>query len=156
MQYDKVSSLVWLGVSVFIFAGSLAYTFGSWSHPGPAFLPLLCGAVMAVLSFVIFVQSVLKARAGGVKKEQAAFFTARWARLVSAVGILFAYAIFFEAVGFLAMTFLFMIFVLKVVEPSRWRTALLASVLTTGFSYLLFESWLKVPMPKGFWPGLFR
>jgi hypothetical protein len=54
------------------------------------------------------------------------------------------------------MTFGFMLFTLKVVEPTKWRTAVIASVLATTFSYFLFESWLKVPMPRGFWPDLFR
>lgn len=157
MRYDKVSSLIWLGGSIAIIFSSLAYSFGSWSHPGPAFLPLLCGIIMAVLSLVIFIQGTIKGRAGAKKKEEdRTFFTARWDKLAAALIILFAYAFFFDILGFLMMTFAFMLFVLKVVEPTRWRTALITSVLTTGVSYLLFESWLKVPMPKGFWPSLFR
>lgn len=156
MRYDKVSSLTWLVCSIGIILGSLAYSFGRWSHPGPAFLPLLCGIIMAALSLIIFVQAILKDKAGAKKKEEGSFLTARWGKLVSALIILFAYAFFFEIFGFLTMTFVFMLFVLKVVEPTKWRTALIASVLTTTFSYLLFESWLKVPMPRGFWTSLFR
>jgi putative tricarboxylic transport membrane protein len=89
-------------------------------------------------------------------KEESSFFTARWGKLVAALGILFAYALLLESFGFLLMTFVFILFTLKVVEPTKWRTAVIASVLATTFSYFLFESWLKVPMPKGFWPNLFR
>lgn len=156
MRYDKVTSLTWLVGSIAIILGSLAYSFGSWSHPGPGFLPLLCGVIMAALSLLIFIQATLIGQAGVKKKEEGTFFTARWGKLIAALAVLFAYALFIEIVGFVVMTFAFMLFVLKVVEPTKWRTALITSVLTTGISYLLFVSWLKVLMPKGFWPILFR
>jgi putative tricarboxylic transport membrane protein len=156
VQYDKISSLVWLVGSIAIILGSLAYPFGSWSHPGPSFLPLLCGVIMATLSLVVFGQAIIKDRVEAKRKEESSFFTARWGKLIAALLILFAYAFFLEILGFLMMTFVFMLFTLKVVEPTKWRTTLLSSVLATIVSYFLFESWLKVPMPKGFWPNLFR
>ena len=156
MRYDKISSLVWLIGSIAIIAGSLVYSFGSWAHPGPAFLPLWCGIVMAALSLIVFIQAIRKDKAATEEKEESSFFTARWGKLVAALIILFAYAFLFETLGFVLVTFVFMLLVLKVVEPTKWSTALIVSVLTTAFSYLLFESWLKVPMPRGFWPNLFR
>jgi len=156
MAYDKISSLVWLVVSIAIILGALAYSFGGWSHPGAAFLPLLCGIIMAGLSLIVFLQGVTKEKGKAKGKEESSFFTARWGKLVAALGILFAYALLLENLGFLMMTFGFMLFTLKVVEPTKWRTAVIASVLATTFSYFLFESWLKVPMPRGFWPDLFR
>jgi putative tricarboxylic transport membrane protein len=155
-RYDKVSSLVWLVGSIAIILGSLAYSFGSWSHPGPAFLSLLCGIIMAALSLIIFVQAIMKDKGEAKEKEAGSFFTARWSKLVAALIILFAYALLLETFGFLMMTFVFMLFTLKVVEPTKWRTAVIVSVLATAVSYFLFESWLKVPMPRGFWPDLFR
>ena len=155
-RLDKISSLVWLIVSIAIILGSLAYSFGSWSHPGPAFLPLLCGIIMAALSSIVFFQGIIKERVKAKGKEESSFFTARWGKLVAALGILFAYALLLESFGFLLMTFVFILFTLKVVEPTKWRTAVIVSVLATAVSYFLFESWLKVPMPRSFWPDLFR
>jgi hypothetical protein len=53
------------------------------------------------------------------------------------------------------MAFILMFFVLKVVEPVKWWTALLEAVLATGASYALFEWWLEVPLPKGTWLRFF-
>ena len=156
MRYDKASSLTWLAGSLVIILGSRAYSFGTWSHPGPAFLPLLCGIIMAALSLIIFVQAILRDRKGVQEEDVSSFFTGRWAKLVAALFILFAYPFFLESLGFVPMTFVFMLFTLKVVEPTKWRTSLLASVLATTVCYFLFNSWLKVPMPKGFLPDLFR
>jgi len=157
-RYDKVSSLAWLIASIAIIVGSSAYSFGSWAHPGPAFLPLWCGIIMAALSLIVFVQAISKDKveAKEKEKEESSFFTARWSKLVAVLIILFAYAFLLETFGFLMMTFAFMLFVLKAVEPTKWRTAVIISVLATTLSYFLFESWLKVPMPRGFWPDLFR
>lgn len=155
-RYDKVSSLAWLMASIAIIMGSSTYSFGKWSNPGPAFLPLWCGIIMAALSLIVFVQAILKDKAEAKEKEEVSFFTARWSKLVATLIILFAYAFFIEIFGFLMMTFVFMILALKVVEPTKWETALITSVLATTLSYFLFESWLKVPMPRGFWPDLFR
>lgn len=156
MRYDKISSLVWLIASIAIILGSFTYSYGSWAHPGPAFLPLWCGIIMAALSFIIFIQGIRKDKLEAKEKEESSFFTTRWSKLIAALFILFAYAFLLETFGFLMMTFVFMLFVLKVVEPTKWRTTVIVSVLTTTFSYFLFESWLKVPMPRGFWSNLFR
>lgn len=111
---------------------------------------------MAALSLVVFGQAIIKDKAEAKRKEESSFFTARWGKLIAALFILLAYAFLLEILGFLMMTFVFMLFTLKVVEPTKWRTTLLSSVLATIVSYFLFESWLKVPMPKGFWSNLFR
>jgi putative tricarboxylic transport membrane protein len=154
-RYDKVSSLAWLMASIAIIVGSSHYPVGSWSRPGPAFLPLLCGIIMAALSLVVFVQAMLRDSKEAKAEAEGSFFTPRWTRLITTLIILFAYAFLLEPLGYILMTFVFMLFVLKVVEPTKWTTSLIVAVLTTLVSYLLFESWLKVPMPKGLWPKIF-
>ena len=155
MRYDKISSLIWFVGSILIILGSLAYPFGSWDRPGPGFLPLLCGSIIGALSLVIFIQASLRDKGKTKREEDGSFFTARWTKLVTALILLLAYAFFFETFGFLTMTFVFMILVLKLVEPTKWRVALIVSVLTTTICYFLFEKWLKIPMPAGFWPDFF-
>jgi hypothetical protein len=152
---NKVSSLAWLMASIAIIAGSSAYSLGTLSRPGPAFLPLGCGIIMTVLSLVVFGQAVLRDKGKATKNEEGSLLTARWPRLVAALAILFAYAFLLEFFGYLMMTLVFMLFVLKVVEPVDWRTAILEAGLAAGGSYFLFEFWLKVPLPKGIWPDLF-
>ncbi|MCX5906329.1 MAG: tripartite tricarboxylate transporter TctB family protein [Deltaproteobacteria bacterium] len=152
-RYDKKSSLIWFIFSLCIIGGASAYPFGVLSRPGPGFLPTVCGVIMAGLSLVVFFQAFGGDQKG--KDEGKSFFTARWPRLVAALVILLAYGFLVEPVGYLAATFIFILLALKVVEPSRWRTALLEAVLATVLSYAVFELWLNVQLPKGFWPRLF-
>ena len=46
--------------SIAIIVGSSFYSFGTISHPGPAFLPLWCGIIIAALSLIVFIKAVLK------------------------------------------------------------------------------------------------
>ena len=152
-QLEKVSSLAWLIVSLAIIVGSSAYPVGTFSHPGPSFLPLSCGLIMALLSAIVFFQAMAGRKEKEEKREP--FLTARWPKLGAAIFILFGYAFLLDSFGYILMTFIFMFFVLKGVEPVKWGTALLEAVLAAGASYALFEWWLKVPLPRGTWLRFF-
>jgi hypothetical protein len=158
-RYDRISSLILALVSLMIVIGSLSYPFGSWAKPGPAFLPLGCGAIMFFLSLNTFFQSIRREKKiGGAIHENrdSPFLTSRWPKLVWAIGILFFYYLFLEILGFVLTTFIFMVLLLKAVESTRWRTVLLEAFLATFVSYALFELWLKVQLPKGIWSTMIR
>ena len=61
-RFEKKSSLIWLISSLIIIGIASTYPFGTWSRPGPGFLPLLCGIVMAVLSAVVLLQALWESR----------------------------------------------------------------------------------------------
>jgi len=151
---DKISSLIWLAASIVIILGSLAYSVGTWSQPGPAFLPLLCGLAIAFFSVIIFVQALWGGRGEAKMKPELAFFTPLWPNLAIVLITLLAYTFLLETLGFIMMTFLFMFIVLKWVGRIRWGTALLEAFITTAASYGLFDKLLKVQMPRGIW-GMF-
>ncbi len=154
-RYDKKSSLVWFLFSLVVITGTLSsYSIGALSKPGPGFLPLLCAAVMAILAMVVFFQSIWKEKRRE-RRSGEPLFTPRWPKIAIALGALLAYFLLLEPIGYLAVTFLFILGALKIIEPGSWRSALAEAMAATLFSYVLFEVWLKVPLPKGFWPGLF-
>ena len=63
---------------------------------------------------------------------------------------LFLYAAFFERVGFVSSTFLLMSFLLRVTEGNKWpRIIGVAGAVALG-SFMVFEVWLKIRLPKGF------
>ncbi len=153
-RIDRVSSMVWFVFSIAIIGGSSTYAMGTLSSPGPGFLPLLCGIAMGALSLVVYFQAVGKGKKEAEKGAEA-FWTSRWPKLAAALVILLAYSFLLEIFGYLLMTFAFLLFVLKVVEPVPWRTALTEATLATGISYTVLELWLKVPLPRGFLPKFF-
>jgi hypothetical protein len=62
---------------------------------------------------------------------------------------LFVYAFALKYLGFLVTTFLFMVFLLKVIDPQRWGTVFITALVTSAAAQLLFKTWLKVQLPRG-------
>lgn len=141
--------------SIAIIVGSSFYSFGTISHPGPAFLPLWCGIIIAALSLIVFIKAVLKDKIKAIEEKESSFLTSRWPKLLATLIILFTYAFLLELFGFLVTAFISILLMLKVVEPTKWRTAVIEAAVAAILSYSLFALWLRVPLPKGFWPKLF-
>jgi hypothetical protein len=69
--------------------------------------------------------------------------------LVAVVLAVAAYAVILERIGFLVNTFLLLVFLLKVVEPQSWKTAIIAGLVTALASELLFNVILRAQIPSG-------
>lgn len=69
-----------------------------------------------------------------------------WRRLLLAVVIAAGYVAAWQAVGYLVATVVFLAILVWVFGGRGWKTLILFPVLTTGFTYLLFHTLLKVPL----------
>jgi putative tricarboxylic transport membrane protein len=63
--------------------------------------------------------------------------------------ILAAYTFLLDPLGYPICTFLLVLFMLRVLDPQRWRVALSIAVLAAAGSYVVFAVWLSVPLPRG-------
>ena len=150
MEREKWSSLVWLGVGIFICAGSLMFSLGELHNPGPGFLSFFAGLVMVGLALVVHFQS--RKRRPGTAKEKSEPIWAdpqKGMKMVLTVAALLVYAAAMNYLGFLISTFLFLAFLLKVIEPQRWSVALLGSLVSSAVFYGIFEFGLQSQLPKG-------
>lgn len=62
---------------------------------------------------------------------------------------LIGYVILLPVLGYLVVTFLFLVLLSKLLAFRRWGTILVVSALAAGISYLVFGVWLKCQFPKG-------
>jgi hypothetical protein len=62
---------------------------------------------------------------------------------------LFSYIFLLPVLGYFVVTFFFLVFLGKIIEPRGWKVLLTISILSVGISYLVFGYWLKVQFPKG-------
>lgn len=114
------------------------------------FLPFWLGASLAGLALLLLVRTIAtREETGGqalaVPKE------AGW-RVARVLAALVAYALLLERLGYLLSTFLLFAFLIGVVGRQPWRMALgVAALLSLGF-LALFQWWLQLPLPRGFWP----
>ena len=135
MTREKWSSLVWLGIAIYICVGSLRLSLGTFHNPGPGFLSFYAGLILGGLALVVHLQS---RKAPSAKREAEPIWRNRqrgW-KMVLTVLALLVYAVGMNYLGFLISTFIFLAFLLKVIEPQRWSVALLGSLAASGVFYL--------------------
>jgi putative tricarboxylic transport membrane protein len=147
MNHDKWSSLFWLVVGGLICFGALKLSLGTAKTPGVGFFPFISGSALVLLSLIVFLQS------RGIPKATGA--AALWPdkgkmlKVLLTIAALLVYGIVMEYLGFLLSTFLFLGFLLRVVEPQRWPMVIGGSVLVSFVSYGIFALWLKAELPTG-------
>jgi hypothetical protein len=145
---DVVTGFVLFVFGVAVFIGSMSYQWGSLQEPGPGFLPRLASAILILLALFIIGGSLMKR--GKISAQN--FFPTRDAptRVAIAVGAFFAFRLLFPILGLAPTTFLFFLLITRLLGHHSWGTSFIFSLLTTALSYLLFQVWLDIPMPKSF------
>ena len=141
MSRDLVSGLFWLAIAIFAALQGLALNLGSLNRPGPGFFPFWGGVVLAVLSFVLIVRSRRRATARPSIQPES------WKVLV-VVGALLAYLLLLEPLGFVAVTFLFLLLLFRL-ERRGWGFSTASAAIGTLASYALFQVWLRTQLPTG-------
>ena len=153
MEREKWSTLVWLGVGIFICVGSLRLSLGEFRNPGPGFLSFFAGLVITGLALVVHLQSRKRRPRSGKEESEPVWTNPRKGiKIVLTVAALLVYAVVMNYLGFLISTFLFLIFVLKTIEPQRWSVTLIGSLIASAAFYVIFEIGLQSQLPKGLFP----
>lgn len=149
-RYDSITGLVGFAVGLgIILWSSITLKIGTVKHPGPAFLPLLCGSVTSFLGILVFLQAK---RERGEVVEKRLWIRQSLYPIVATLGILVFYAIILEHLGFIVTTLILLLFVLICVARLSWFAGIIVSLISTGACYFIFDYLLKVRLPKG-WLG---
>jgi len=148
---DQSSSLFWLVVAIGIVLLSMRYGVGTLHEPGPGFITFFAGAILAFLSLLLFFSSIRE-------KEKATGLWELWAgldvkKVLYVLGLLVAYTVLLRPGGFILCTFILLFLLFRVKGSYRIWTTLLVSFFVTGVSYLVFQVWLQVQLPKGILVG---
>ena len=146
-QEDRLSSLVWLGFAILICFGSLRLSLGGIRHPGPGFFPFLTGAILGLLSFIVFLRS---SREGEKETNNSLGRTPKY-RLQMIWGIiaLIGYSIGMHYLGFFFSTIIFLAVLLRGIGHQSWSVVIATSSIGAILSHFIFQYWLDVQMPRG-------
>lgn len=125
-------------------------------------LPRGLAIALAVLSVILILQNVLQRRKGPLPEDAPAtreqLAEARHKHL-RAAGMFLIGLGFLLAVGYVGyIPAIFAMICITVVyngRPMSWRIAGIAAVITAVL-YVLFDIVLKIPMPEGIWPEIWR
>lgn len=137
----------WVGLllalfSLYICVASFRLGLGTYRRPGPGFLSFYTGIVLVILSLALILLSLYRQLEKGEKWENR-----RNIFLVTLA--LFGFTLLLEGLGFLLASFLFVWFLLKVVERRGWGFSLGVALCIAGASYVIFDLWLKAQLPAG-------
>ena len=148
-QHDKWSGAIGILTGLAFCIASASLGLGEVRHPGAGFLPFLVGAALLFLSAIIFLPALRK------KKVTNGETIAREMRKYRKGGLILLALVFYNLalsfLGFSVTTFLFVVFLMKIVEAQLWtRTIVTALCSTVGF-YFVFLSWLMLDLPTGPW-----
>jgi hypothetical protein len=146
-KYDRISSLVCVGLAIAICFESIRVNPGNLSNPGPGFLPLVCGSVLGILGIIVFIRSCLPS----ARKVNVVIWDldTKWREMISTIISLIAYASLMNFIGFYIMTFLWIIFTCKWIARLGWRTTILISALIILFTYVIISHYLGIRFPVG-------
>ncbi|MEW6187634.1 MAG: tripartite tricarboxylate transporter TctB family protein [Thermodesulfobacteriota bacterium] len=152
LNSDRISSLFWLAAGIGITLLSIKYDFGNFLSPGAGFITFFAGALLSLLSLILFISSGKKR--GPQSDLKALWKGLDWKKVVYILILLFIYTLVLKPLGFLIGTFLLLIFLFKVKGSYSWWKVLLLAFLITSGAFLLFQVWLKVQLPKGVLEGM--
>jgi hypothetical protein len=154
---DGIAGLVGLAVSLVL----LPLSFGLPKLPivpiGPGFYPAIVLAFMAVTSAVLVTQDIVaQRRAGGAAPSEPAAGPRRAYGLVAAAfAVVTAYIVLLPQLGFRISTALFVATFQFVLErPAtlyRWLILIAIAIATSLITYLVFDTYLSVLLPRGRW-----
>lgn len=111
--------------------------------PGPRFLPVSLGLIVAALGGVIV------ARPGRSRPRDAPPNPGARPRMAATVVGLGLYALVFERLGFLLSTAACVAVLLVFYGERRWPVVAAVAVGAAGATYAVFAWWLGVPLPPG-------
>jgi putative tricarboxylic transport membrane protein len=144
---DRFSSLVLFAGGMMTALWSLKYGFGSLSEPGVGFITFFAGAILALLSLLLFFSSFRE-------KEKPVALRELWAgldvkKVIYVLVLLIAYTVLLRPVGFPLCTFILLFLLFRVKGSYGIWTPLFVSFFVTAVSYLVFQVWLQVQLPRG-------
>lgn len=151
-RYDAGSALFLLlfGLAAAVEARRLAL--GTPGRPAPGFFPFYLSVALSLVALALVLRAALRRRDKPGARPEAGGPLERW-KVIATLGALFVYAFVLEILGFVATTALLIFFLFRVIERQSWAVSVGGSILTAGFSYVLFKVWLGVQLPAGLWAG---
>ena len=146
---EKVTSALFVLFSVFLVFESVKYPIGTIDNPGPGFLPLILGMAIGVLSLALLIRAC---RTGDGSSSRVSWpDRGGWIKIALIFFTVILFTLFLDVTGYLMNVFLLFLVLLKPVGKQKWTWSLIISLGGTLISYMIFDAWLRLPLPRGIW-----
>jgi hypothetical protein len=145
-RHDLTSGLFWLGISIFVSFQAVQLGVGVFSNPGPGFVLFLSSLISGALSLFLVIKAILGKR--GQRKLADSWKGLKWSHVLVTIVALFLYASFLTRIGFLLMTFGFMMLLYALGRTKPW-VSVAGALITIVLAYVIFHFGLQVQFPRG-------
>ncbi len=146
-SYNSIAAIFFLLIGIFFTLYASTVEVGTFTEPGPGFLPFWAGLTLVAMSIILF----LKSYAGKDETVTPSFLPQpdSWKRVLAVFLSLIAYNLLLTPLGFTITTFIFLAFLVKFIFPQTWKRSLAVGVLGSIFARLLFINFLETQLPRG-------
>jgi hypothetical protein len=150
---DGWAGLAVLTASLVLFGLTLGLKGSALVPIGPGFYPRIVLGVTALLAAWLLLADLLAAR----RAAPASARGVRYGMVVLMFAVFGVYVLLLPALGFRVGTLAYVAAANALLDPPRgargWGRVALVALLTTTASYLVFEHYLTVLLPRGSWTG---
>lgn len=158
MTRDGIAGLICLALSIGLLVLTRGLPQSSFVPVGPDFYPRIVLVIMAALSVMLIASDLWRQRLHAVAAAAEAAPEKRNYRLVAITFAVFAgYVALLPLVGYRVATFVFMAALQAVIEPPhsarRWILVVVSALATAAVTYVVFDDYLSVLLPRGSWTG---
>ena len=148
-KVGSTEGIIWIIIGGSICFLSWRIRLGSFNEPGAGFVAFASGVSLVLIGMVMTLSKHSSDSSRGVKRP---FFKLPKFPLVYTAGVLVGYGFVLNLLGYLITTFLLMFALFYDRARNRFIPSMAGSVLTVGLTYLIFEVWLRVQLPRGIFP----
>ena len=147
-NYNRIAALFFLSIGVFFALYARTVEIGTFTEPGPGFMPFFGGLTLAGMSVALLLRTFIRKMA----ELGSSFFPQKdsWKRVVAVFLALIAYNLVLQHLGFTLTTLFFIFFLVKFIFPQSLRRTLIVAILSALGARLLFINFLETQLPKGF------
>ena len=142
LTVDRVAGGCLAMFALFVLWQSRALPLGSLANPGPAYMPM-------VLATLLLIGGLAMAALGGHTPRLSTLGFGEWRHAVAIFAACAFAALALERLGYRLTIALVLLFLLGVVERKRPVIALVFAVIFAAGTYFLFDTVLRVILPRG-------
>lgn len=145
---NRIAALFFLFTGLFFALYARTVEIGTFTEPGPGFMPFFGGLTLAGMSIALLFGTFIRK----MTELGSSFFPQKdsWKRVVAVFLALIAYNLVLHHLGFTLTTFFFIFFLVKFIFPQSLKRTLMVAILSALGARLLFISFLETQLPKGF------
>ena len=142
MTVDRVAGMALVLIGLVTIWESRVYPLGSLHRPGPAYMPVLLASLLIVFGAAVFAMGARARRLAEVGWPE-------WRHTLALFGACAFAAWGLERLGYRLTMAVVVAFLLLVVERKGWALGLALTVVMAWGSFLVFDTLLRVPLPRG-------